>query len=80
MDDPDDHVVRVAALICLTTIVLAAVAGITLTAIFTTRDLARPEYFTLVVTLSIGLLGGLSLWGVRRRHRWRIEREDVNGK
>jgi len=54
------------------------VIALTVVAVFTNRDLARPEYFTLIVTLVIGLLGGLSFFGIRRRRKWKIEREDVD--
>lgn len=70
--------VRIVALICLTAIVLACVAGLTIVACVTDRSLLNPERFTLVIALCVALLGGMSVFPLRR-HRWRVEREDVNG-
>lgn len=74
----NDDLQRAVAIICLTVIVITAEICITITAINTDRDLERPEMYTLVITLCVGLLGGLTLAGMRKRHRWRIEREELN--
>jgi uncharacterized membrane protein YdfJ with MMPL/SSD domain len=78
MDDGDDRT-KVVAMTCLATIAVVSIAGLTVTAVFTDRSLARAEAFTLVIALCIALIGGLNVLQVRRRRRWRVEREDVNG-
>jgi hypothetical protein len=83
MDSDDDggngERVKIAALVCLTIIIVASITGITLTALFTDRDLFRAETYSFGGVLMIGLLGGVTFLGLRRRRRWRLEREDVNG-
>lgn len=79
MADPGPDV-RVVAVICLTVVVLVAEAGITVVAVLTDRSLRDPEVFTLVVALCVAVLGGMSMFGAARRHRWRVEREDVDAE
>jgi len=67
---------RAVALVCLTVIVLAAIAGLTITAVFTDRDLHDPETFTLAIALCVAVLGGVNSF--RRHYRWRIEREEAD--
>src|SRR5262245_49840034 len=70
---------RIVAMVCLTVVVVSSIAALTIVAVTTTRDLRIAEALTGFAALWIGLLGGLTIWDARRRHRWRIEREDVNG-
>lgn len=70
------ELVRLVTVLCLTVLALAAIIGLTVVAVLTDRDLANPERFTLAVALVVGVLGGLSLAGVRRHHRWRLERDN----
>jgi hypothetical protein len=62
--------VQIVALVCLTTVVVAEIAGITVTAATTDRDLTLAETLTTLGTLLIAALGGLSFtsW-----HRYRME-------
>jgi hypothetical protein len=78
--DEHEYRVRIASLVCLTVIVVAAIAGMTVTAAVTDRDLTRVEILTFAVTLWLAVLGGMSTWGWMRRYRWRVEREAVNGR
>jgi hypothetical protein len=78
-DDQSDVAVRVTALIVLGVVLVAAIAGLTVVAVLTDRDLTRPEVLTFVLALCVAGLGGYSFLSLRRRHRWRVEREDVNG-
>lgn len=70
--------VRVVALVCLTAIEIAAIVGLTVVAVLTDRELRDPETFTLALALWVAALGGLNTLRIRRRHRWRVEREDVS--
>lgn len=73
----DEPLFRIVAIICLSVIVLAAIAGLTVVAVLTDRELRDPEAFTLVIALCVAALGGFSFVRVRK-HRWRVEREDMN--
>ena len=79
MDDRPDIVVRLVAIVCLTVIVVTAIVGITLTAIHTDRDVRYAEGLSFAGAVLVALDSGLTLRGVRRRHRWRIEHDD-NGE
>lgn len=67
---------RVVALVCLTVIVLAAIAGLTVVAIFTDRELRDAGMFTLAIALCVAVLGGVNSF--RRHYRWRVERKDID--
>lgn len=67
--------VRVVALLCLTAIALAAIAGLTVAAVLTDRDLRDAGVFTVVMALCVAVMGGVQSF--RPHHRWRLEREDV---
>jgi len=69
--------VKIAALICLTVVVCFAIAGLTAAALTTDRDLAYAEGLTFGGAVFLALLGGVSFVGLRRRRRWRIERDDT---
>jgi hypothetical protein len=66
--------------VCLTTIVIAAIVAMAYVAVRTDRDMTRPEILSFVVALFVAAIGGMSIFDVRRRRRWRLEREDVNGE
>jgi len=71
---------RLAGLVCLTVIVVAAIVGLTVAAVFTDRYLLPAELLTLAGAILVAVMGGLIVGtSARRRHRWRVEREDVNG-
>lgn len=70
----DELVVRLVTVIALAVILLAAVIGIIITALTTDRDLWRAEAATLAGGVLLAALGGLTGRAVRRRRRWRIER------
>jgi hypothetical protein len=78
-DDDLDTAVRVTALVVLGAVLIAAIAGLTVVAVLTDRDLTRPEVLTFAVALCVAGLGGYSFLSLRRRRRWHIEREDING-
>ena len=78
MSSHDDNAVRIATVVCLTVIIVCAIAGITLVAIFTDRDLTRAEVFTLIAAAWLALLGGVHVWELRHRRRWRLEREELS--
>lgn len=85
-DPPPSHVgasVQIVTVICLTVVVFTAIVGITVTAVMTDRDVRYAEGLSFGGALFIGLIGGLTLRGVRRQRRrhWRIERdENGNGR
>jgi hypothetical protein len=66
-------------LIVLGAVLIAAIAALTVVAVLTDRDLTRPEVFTFILGLCVAGLGGYSFLALRRRHRWHVEREDLNG-
>lgn len=74
----NDNAVRIAALVVLGAVLVAAIAGLTVVACLTDRDLTRPEFMTFVLALATATLGGFTLTSLRRRHHWRIE-HDANG-
>jgi hypothetical protein len=71
-----DRIVRVVTLICLTAIIIASIAGITVTAVLTERNVRPAEGLTFGATVLLALLGGLTIRQLRRHRRWRIEREN----
>jgi ACR3 family arsenite efflux pump ArsB len=72
--------VRVVALLCLAVVVTTSVVSIMIVALATDRSVSNAERLTAIVALTIPLLAGMSIMQLdRRRHRWRVEREDVNG-
>ena len=82
MDDEHDARVRIATVIVLGAALCVAIAGLTMVAVFTDRDLFRAEIMTLVLALAVATVGGLSprWWRQNRaRHRWRIERQSNGG-
>lgn len=58
---PSDRV-KIAAMVVLGVVVLAAIVGLTLASLFTDRDLRYAEKLTAGGVLLIGLLGGLVMW------------------
>jgi len=76
IDDHFDQKVRIVAIICITSLIAIALIGITLTAIFTDRNVHYAEGLSFGGTLFIVLLAGVSLRSMRRHRRWRIEREE----
>lgn len=74
MDDVEHEatVIKVATVIALGVILLAAVIGITFVSVLTDRDMARSEAFTFGGCVLLAGLGGLSWWALRRRHRWHV--------
>jgi hypothetical protein len=77
-DDDLDTAVRVTALIVLGVVLVAAIVGLTVVAVMTYRNLVRPEVLTFVLALTVAGLGGYSFVSLRRRARWRVEREELN--
>jgi hypothetical protein len=75
---PPDTTVRIVTIICLTALVLTSIVGITITAIFTDRDLRYAEGLTFAGAVMVAVIGGFTLRGMRRRRHWRIE-HDENG-
>jgi high-affinity Fe2+/Pb2+ permease len=73
----DELVAKVAAMACLTVIIVAGIIGMTVVAVTTDRNLVRAETFTFATVLFVAVLGGLSVWSLRRHHRWRFEREEL---
>lgn len=71
-----DH--RAAALFCLTAIVLTAIAGLTVVAVFTDRELRDAGMFTLAIALCVAVLGGFNTF--RHHYRWRVERKDIDSQ
>ena len=72
----DDARIKIVTIICLTVIVCVALAGITLAALFTDRNLHYAEGLSAGGVLVIALLGGLTWNRLLRRHRWRLERTE----
>jgi membrane protein YdbS with pleckstrin-like domain len=84
MTDPEIERTKRIALICLTLIVLVSLAGVVLLEIVTGNQVKNTVRVIFAVTLFIAILGGMSMLQIRRKHRWRVEREtiedDKNGK
>jgi membrane protein YdbS with pleckstrin-like domain len=77
--DKDERVVKVTTIIALASVVIVAIAGITITAVLTSRDLRRAELFAFIGVLIIAALGGLSFAALKRRHwRIRVDEDDNN--
>lgn len=81
LDDRDLHadtVVRVVTIIVLGVLILAAIVGLTITAVMTDRNVARPEALTFGGVVLVAALGGVSSSALLRRHRrrhWRVNVE-----
>lgn len=76
MTEQDATIVKVAAIVTLGVILLAAVIGLTLVAVTTDRDLFRAEALTFAGVVLLAAIGGASWWRLRRpRHRWHIDLE-----
>jgi hypothetical protein len=71
MDDHGELVARVATIVALGVILLAAVIGLTFVAVLTDRDVFRAEALTFAGVMVLAALGGVSWWALRRP-RWRI--------
>lgn len=70
----DDTWIRVVTIVALAVVLTTAVIGITVVAVFTTRDLWRAEVLTFAGVVLLGALGGVSWWALRRHpHRWRVQ-------
>ena len=87
MGEPDDrqalveerHVephVQIVTIICLTIIISISIIGITVTAIFTDRNVHYAEGLSFAGAVLIAVIGGFTIRHVRRRRRWKIEREE----
>ena len=80
MDDGEVRV-RVVALLCLAVVVTTSIICIMIVALATERSVTNAERLTAIIALTIPVLAGMSIVSLARRqhHRWKIEREDVNG-
>jgi len=72
--EPDrNQTVQIVALICLTTIVISSIVGITFTAVLTDRDLHFAEGLSFGGAILVAVLGGVSFAQLFRRHRqWKV--------
>lgn len=70
--------VRIASMVCLTIIAVTAIVGDVIVATLTDRSSSSAHRFLALSMLVVALLGGLSVLALRR-HKWRLEREDING-
>jgi hypothetical protein len=77
MVDADEHL-RALVVKSLTIIVLVALVGLTVVAVATDRDVRYAEGLTFGGVLIIAIMGGFSVHTLRRRHRWRLERAEVD--
>lgn len=77
----DDRVVRLVTVVCLTVIVVTGLVGITIVALNTDRDVHYAEGLSFGGALLVAVLGGFNVAAIRRRrrHRWRLERDDEDG-
>jgi membrane protein YdbS with pleckstrin-like domain len=75
----DELVVRVVTILTLGVLLLAAIVGITITAVMTDRNVWRAEVLTFGGVVLLGALGGVSWLTLRRRRRWRVNVERSNG-
>lgn len=78
-EEPVDQKVRIITIICLTSLIFTALVGITMTAIFTDRNVHYAEGLSFGGAIIIATLGGFTIRQLRRHRRWRIEREE-NGE
>lgn len=71
----DETVVKVVTVVALAAVLLAAVVGVTLVAILTTRDLWKVEAMVFAGSLLVAAVGGTGWWmtGRRRRRRWHVD-------
>jgi arginine exporter protein ArgO len=76
VDDDTDRMVRVVAIICMTSIIALAIIGITVTAVLTDRNVHYAEGLSFAGTVLIAVTAGVTLRSLRRHRRWRIEREN----
>lgn len=72
----DSTAVRIAALIVLGAVLIAAIAGMTVVAVMTERDLRRVEVMTFVGAVLLTVLGGLSVAAPRRRGHWTVRTQE----
>jgi hypothetical protein len=72
-------VLKAITILVLGGIVMTAIAGLTVTAVLTDRDLRFPEELTFAGVVLIAVLGGLTWLGFHRRRRWHVE-VDHNGR
>lgn len=72
---PHPESIRLVALLCLTLIVVSAIAGLTVVAVSTSRELWPAEVLTFIGSVLVAVLGGLHL---RRVAGWRVNGEDRN--
>lgn len=78
-DRRDDLIIRVVVVVTLGVVLCFAVVGLTVVAVATDRDMARPEFLTFGGVVMLAALGGVSWWSLRRHWRVRIERNGNGG-
>jgi membrane protein YdbS with pleckstrin-like domain len=78
MTPEDDARVRIVTIIVLGAALVCSIAGLTVVAVLTDRDLLKPELMALVLALAVATIGGLPQHWWRRRSHWRIERDEGN--
>jgi glucose-6-phosphate-specific signal transduction histidine kinase len=76
MGEREDFILKMVTILSLAVILLVSVIGIILTALLTDRDVARAEKLSFGGVIMLAALGGLTWSHLRRRRRWRIEREE----